>query len=210
MTIFIPFTTFQQAFQYGRKVDWIAVTAQDDADAVELEGKVKALLKQRHKVAPDDPRGLGSWNMQKEFKKMNGLFLGIRGLIWIVGIGTLAAGAIGVGNIMLVIVRERTKEIGVRRAVGATPWTIASQVVLESVILTATAGYVGVMAGLWTLAGVRMAMAGGEGEFFKNPDVSVASALRALAILIVCGVLAGLMPARRAVRIPPVQALRAT
>jgi len=209
-TIYIPFTTFQQAFQYGRKVDWIAVTAQDDADAVELEGKVKALLKQRHKVAPDDPRGLGSWNMQKEFKKMNGLFLGIRGLIWIVGIGTLAAGAIGVGNIMLVIVRERTKEIGVRRAVGATPWTIASQVVMESVILTASAGYVGVIAGMGTLALIRFLMAGGEAEFFKNPDVSVASALRALAILIVCGVLAGLMPARRAVRIPPVQALRAT
>ena len=209
-TIYIPFTTFQQAFQYGRKVDWIAVTARDDADAIALEDKVKSLLKQRHKVAPDDPRGIGAWNMQKEFKKMSGLFLGIRGLIWIVGIGTLAAGAIGVGNIMLVIVRERTKEIGIRRAVGATPWSIGSQVVLESVILTATAGYVGVMAGLWTLAGVRMAMAGGEGEFFKNPDVSVASALRALAILIVCGVLAGLMPARRAVRIPPVQALRAT
>jgi putative ABC transport system permease protein len=209
-TIYIPFTTFQQAFHYGRKVDWIAVTARDDASAIELEEKVKTLLKQRHKVAPDDPRGIGSWNMQKEFQKMSGLFLGIRGLIWIVGIGTLAAGAIGVGNIMLVIVRERTKEIGIRRAVGATPWSIACQVVLESVILTASAGYVGLMAGLWTLAGVRMAMAGGEAEFFKNPDVSVAAALRALAILIVCGVLAGLMPARRAVRIPPVQALRAT
>src|SRR6185436_4004419 len=151
-TIYIPFTTFQQAFQYGRKVDWIAVTARDDASAVVLEDKVKALLKQRHKVAPDDPRGIGSWNMEKEFQKMSGLFLGIRGLIWIVGIGTLAAGAIGVGNIMLVIVRERTKEIGIRRAVGATPWSIASQVVLESVILTASAGYVGVMAGMGILA----------------------------------------------------------
>ena len=131
-------------------------------------------------------------------------------MIWVVGIGTLAAGAIGVGNIMLVIVRERTKEIGIRRAVGATPWSIASQVVLESVILTASAGYIGVMAGMGILALIRFLMAGGEAEFFKNPDVSVGSALRALAILIVCGVLAGLMPARRAVRIPPVQALRAT
>jgi putative ABC transport system permease protein len=209
-TIYIPFTTFQQAFQYGHRVDWIAVTAQDDVSAIEVEEDVKALLKQRHKVHPEDPRGIGAWNMQKEFQKMNGLFLGIRGLIWIVGIGTLAAGAIGVGNIMLVIVRERTKEIGIRRAVGATPWSIASQVILESVLLTASAGYVGVMAGLWTLAGVRAAMAGGEAEFFRNPDVSVASALQALLILIVCGVLAGLMPARRAVRIPPVQALRAS
>jgi putative ABC transport system permease protein len=115
-----------------------------------------------------------------------------------------------VGNIMLVIVRERTKEIGIRRAVGATPWSIASQVVLESVILTASAGYVGVLSGMGILALIRFLMAGGEGEFFKNPDVSVASALYALAILIVCGILAGLMPARRAVRIPPVQALRAT
>lgn len=209
-TIYIPFTTFQQAFQYGNKVDWIAVTATADASAVELETKVKALLKQRHKVDPDDPRGIGAWNMEKEFQKMSGLFLGIRGLIWIVGIGTLAAGAIGVGNIMLVIVRERTKEIGIRRAVGATPWSIASQVVLESVILTASAGYVGVLSGMGVLALIRLMMAGGEAEFFKNPDVSVASALQALAILVVCGVLAGLMPARRAVRIPPVQALRAT
>jgi putative ABC transport system permease protein len=209
-TIYIPFTTFQQAFHYGQKVDWIAVTVKDEHSALTVEEKVRALLKQRHQVHPDDPRGIGSWNMQEEFQKMQGLFLGIRGLIWIVGIGTLAAGAIGVGNIMLVIVRERTKEIGIRRALGATPWSIASQVVLESVLLTASAGYVGLMAGLWSLAGIRALMAGGEAEFFVNPDVSVASALRALAILVGCGVLAGLMPARRAVRIPPVQALRAT
>jgi putative ABC transport system permease protein len=208
-TIYIPFSTFQAAFNYGRKVDWLAITAVPEVPATEIEDDVKALLKQRHRVHPEDPRGFGSWNMHEEFQKMQGLFLAIRSLIWIVGIGTLAAGAIGVSNIMLVIVRERTKEIGIRRAVGATPWSIAAQVLLESVLLTASAGYLGLMGGMWTLEGIRAAMAGSEAEFFVNPDVSVASALRALAILIGCGVLAGLMPARRAVRIPPVQALRA-
>ena len=140
---------------------------------------------------------------------MQGLFQGVGLLIWIVGVGTLAAGVIGVSNIMLVIVRERTNEIGIRRAVGATPWSIMRQVVLEAVILTGAAGYLGLAAGLGAVELANSFLAGTDTGMFTNPDVATGTALQALGILVVSGVLAGLMPARRAVRVRPVQALRA-
>jgi putative ABC transport system permease protein len=159
-------------------------------------------------VAPDDRRAFGSFNLEEEFQKFQGLFLGIRVLIWIVGTGTLAAGVIGVSNIMLVIVRERTHEIGVRRSVGATPWDISSQVLLESLLLTAGAGYVGLIAGMLLMDVVSGLVSGAPSPFFKDPGVGIAVGLRALLILVVAGILAGLMPAWRAVRIRTVEALR--
>jgi putative ABC transport system permease protein len=144
-TIFIPFTTFQRAFNYGDRVGWLAVTSKPSVPASVAEDKVLELLRSRHKVAPDDSRAFGHWNTEKEYSKIQSLFGGIGILVWLVGIGTLAAGAIGVSNIMLIIVKERTKEIGVRRAVGARPSAIVAQIVLESVILTASAGYLGLV-----------------------------------------------------------------
>ena len=171
---------------------------------------VPSSVRQRHRVAPDDERAFGHFNLEEEFDKFQGLFFGIRTLIWIVGIGTLAAGVIGVSNIMLVIIRERTREIGVRRAIGATPWSISTQIVLEAIFLTSTAGYTGLFAGIglidlldWALHKFDV-----QATMFLNPDVQLTTAMQALAILVVAGTLAGLIPAQRAILIRPVEALR--
>jgi putative ABC transport system permease protein len=129
--------------------------------------------------------------------------------VWIVGIGTLSAGVIGVSNIMLVIVRERTNEIGVRRAVGATPFAITAQIIFEALVLTTLAGYLGLVAGVGVVEVIGKAIAANPSEMFRNPEVPFESALATLAILLASGVLAGLIPARRAVKISPVEALRA-
>jgi putative ABC transport system permease protein len=211
-TIYVPFTTFQQAFNFGNRVGWYAVTSKPGVPVSEVEDKVIALLKERHQVAPDDQRAIGHFNLEKEYQKLQGLFTGISTLMWVVGLGTLAAGAIGVSNIMLIIVRERTKEIGIRRAVGATPAWIMGQIVLEAVILTSFAGYLGLAAGVGVMALVDAflpaAGSGGGPTMFVNPGVELGTALEALLILVASGVLAGLVPAQRAIATPTVVALR--
>ena len=207
-SLFVPFTTFQSAFNFGDRVGWFAVTSREGMPASVAEEKTLTILRERHRVAPDDSRAFGHFNVEKEFGKVRGLFAGIRMLIWIVGIGTLAAGVIGVSNIMLVIVRERTNEIGVRRAVGATPWAIMTQVVFESLVLTSVAGYLGLVAGIAAIEGTAR-LVGDGAEMFKNPEVSLQAAVQTLAILVLSGLLAGLFPARRAVQSTPVEALRA-
>jgi putative ABC transport system permease protein len=208
-SLFVPFTTFQSAFNYGDKVGWFAITSKPKVSATIMEEKVLALLKERHRIAPDDQRALGHFNLEKEFGQIQGLFSGIKMLIWIVGIGTLTAGVIGVSNIMLVIVRERTNEIGVRRAVGATPFAIQLQVVYEALVLTCVAGYLGLVAGVGVVEAAAGLIPASDGGMFKDPEVSLAAALQTLVILVGSGVLAGLFPARRAVKMSPVEALRA-
>jgi putative ABC transport system permease protein len=208
-TIFVPFTTFQRAFNFGDTVGWLAVISRPDVPASVAEEKVLALLRSRHRVAPDDQRAFGHFNLEEEYQKIRGLFQGIRILVWLIGIGTLAAGAIGVSNIMLIIVRERTKEIGIRRAVGAKPAAVIRQIVLEAVILTALAGYAGMVAGIALIEVVGGLLPPGDGtRMFTDPDVSIGEALQALAILIAAGVLAGLAPAQRALQVSPIVALR--
>jgi putative ABC transport system permease protein len=207
-TIFVPFTTFQRAFNYGDRVGWMAIIARSDVPASVAEEKVLSLLRSRHKVAPDDLRAFGHFNLEEEFEKIQGLFSGIRLLVWIVGIGTLAAGVIGVSNIMLIIVRERTKEIGIRRALGAKPSAVVSQIVSESVILTSLAGYLGLVAGIALVVGIGKLLPPGGAGMFLDPDVGVGEALQALAILVAAGVLAGLAPAQRALAVSPTVALR--
>ncbi len=209
-SIYIPISTFQSAFNTPNYVNWFAITSDDDVPASVVEDKVLALLAARHRVAPDDTRAFGHFNMEEEFNKIQGLFSGISVLIWIVGAGTLAAGAIGVSNIMLIIVKERTREIGVRRAVGAQPISIMGQIVFESILLTSAAGYIGLLAGVGVMEGVRSALANGaQLQMFKNPGIDLQHAVLALVILIVSGTLAGIVPAQRAIRISPVDALRA-
>jgi len=208
-TIFVPFSAFQSAFNFGNRVGWFALVSKPGVPASVVEAKTLALLRDRHRVAPDDARAFGHYNSEVEFNKISGLFTGIRSLVWIVGIGTLAAGVIGVSNIMLVIVRERTNEIGVRRAVGATPLTITAQIVFEALVLTTLAGYLGLVAGVGVVEGIGRAIAASPSEMFRNPEVPFESALITLAILVASGILAGLIPARRAVKISPVEALRA-
>lgn len=207
--IVVPFTAFQSAFHYGDRVGWFALLPRDGTPAAVVERKALAVLKERHVIAPDDERALGHYNSEIEYTKITGLFTGIRGLVWIVGIGSLAAGVIGVSNIMLVIVRERTNEIGVRRAVGATPFSIMAQIIFESLILTTFAGYLGLVAGVGVVEVIARAIAASPADMFANPEVPFQSALITLAILVVSGILAGVIPAQRAVKVSPVEALRA-
>jgi putative ABC transport system permease protein len=208
--IYLPFTTLQKTYNYGDIVGWYSITSQDNIPVSVVEEKAKALLRQRHSIHPDDQRAVGSFNLENEFSKMNSLFAGINGLIWIVGIGTLLAGVIGVSNIMLIIVKERTKEIGIQRAIGATPWSIISQVIMESVILTTLAGYVGLVLGVGIVEGVNylLVTTGADGSMFTNPEVNFSVAMKALEVLVVAGILAGLVPAYRAVSMKPIDALR--
>lgn len=205
--IFIPFTTFQQAFNYGNRVGWFCMTAKPEVRVSQLESEVFAILADRHKIHPDDKRAIGSWNAEEDFLKLQNLFIGINFLIWIVGIGTLLAGVIGVSNIMLVVVRERTKEIGIRKALGAEPWSIIIQIILESTLLTTIAGYFGLLLGVFTIEGVND-LVKGQGGMFRDPEVNFQVAIIATLVLILAGMLAGLIPARKAARVNPVLALR--
>jgi putative ABC transport system permease protein len=209
-SIFIPFTTLQQTYNYGDVVGWFAITAKPGIAASVVDEKARELLKRRHKVAPHDKQAINGFNLDEEFKKMSMLFLGIDVLIWIVGIGTLLAGVIGISNIMLIVVKERTKEIGIQRALGATPRKIISQIITESVFLTTLAGYFGLSLGVFLLEMINKALiaSNAEGQVFKNPGVDFNVAVTALIILILAGAFAGLMPAQRAVSIKPIDALR--
>ena len=209
-TIFMPFTTLQKTYNYGDVVGWFAMTSIQGVPASVVEDKAIALMARRHSVSPLDKEALGHFNMENEYKKMVGLFAGINGLIWLVGIGTLLAGVIGISNIMLVIVKERTKEIGIRRALGARPSNIIGQIITESIFLTSVAGYFGLVTGVALLEGINYLLvnSGGESSMFKRPEVNFNVAVIALVILVVSGALAGLIPARRAVSIKPIDALR--
>jgi putative ABC transport system permease protein len=208
--IFIPFTTLQKVYNYGDMVGWYSMTAKKDFPASVVEDKAKEILKKRHTIHPDDDRAVGSFNLEKEWSKMTNLFNGIRGLVWIVGIGTLLAGVIGVSNIMLIVVKERTKEIGVQRALGASPFNIVSQIIIESVFLTSFAGYFGLSlgVGLLELINYLIVSTGAESNMFNNPEVDFNKAMTALVILVISGIFAGMIPARRAVSIKPIDALR--
>jgi len=210
-TVVLPFSSLQIAYNLGDEVHYFAVTAKKNASVADVEKRCIQLLAERNKVHPDDEQAFGHFNLDKEFKKMSGLFLGIRILIWIVGIGTLLAGVIGVSNIMLIVVKERTKEIGIQRSIGATPWRVINQIITESVTLTASAGMFGLAMGvvILELLNYQMVNSGGESEMFLNPGVDFKIAMTALIVLIVSGIFAGFIPARKAVSIKPVEALRA-
>lgn len=208
-SIMIPFSTMQQTYNMGDVVHFFAVTSVSGVSVSQLETKLKDLLKNRHKVAPDDIQAVGSFNLEVEFVKYQGLFSGIQILTWIVGIGTLLAGVIGVSNIMLVIIKERTQEIGIQRAIGATPGKVIMHIVAESVFLTVIAGYIGLSLGIGLLELANMALDSGSDEvFFRRPEVSFNMAVGAVSVLVISGIVAGLIPARRAVSIKPIDALR--
>ena len=208
--IFMPFTTMQQTYNFGNIVGWYSITAEEGHSATQLLDKAKEIVKERHSIAPTDERAVGSFNLEEEYRKMTTLFTGIDGLIWIVGIGTLLAGIIGVSNIMLIVVKERTKEIGIQRALGATPLSIKSQIVIESVFLTTIAGYIGLVLGVGVLELINnlLIQSNASTEMFNNPEVDFNKAISALVILVISGAVAGLIPAQRAVQIKPIDALR--
>ncbi|QIK53910.1 ABC transporter permease [Dysgonomonas sp. HDW5B] len=209
-SVYIPFSTMQKAFNQGDIIHFMGATAKEGMSVSTLEDQIKTILKANHNIAPNDEKAVRSFNIEKEFKTFANLFLGIRTLIWIVGLGSLLSGIIGVSNIMLVTVRERTREIGVRRALGAKPVTIVSQIVSESFILTFIAGFGGLFFGVIILELISIGMRGGASEdmFFIPPFISFGTALVSMSILIASGLFAGLMPALRALSIKAIDAIR--
>ncbi|SFQ49573.1 ABC transporter permease [Hymenobacter arizonensis] len=207
---FVPFTTFQTTFNQYNQVQRIGVSSRKGTPVKELEEQVRQLLATRHKFDPADKQALDLDNNEEELARFEGLFSGIRLFVTIIGVLTLVAGVVGVSNIMLIIVQERTREIGVRKALGATPWSIISMIVQESVVITSVSGYLGLLAGVALLDAVRYALeqSGGTTSYFDNPQVNVSVALSATALLVVAGAAAGLVPATKAANVKPIEALR--
>ncbi len=207
--VHIPFSTMQNAYNYGNNVHYFSFTAHPQYEVAEIEEKVMALLKKRHDVDPTDIGAIGHVNVQRQFQMSSKLFTGIDILTFIVGFGTLLAGVIGISNIMLVIVKERTKEIGIKRALGATPFNIIKQILLESVFLTLTAGYFGLLLGILLNEGLGFFMSKNpDAGMFINPGIDLSQGIMSLFILVVAGAFAGLLPAQRAIRVKPIDAIR--
>lgn len=206
--VFIPFSTYRKLYNTGQDVDWFSIAAFDYADVVQTEKEVKAVLKKIHQVHPKDKRAFGTFNLGEIFNKIIGFSKGMTLLSLIVGIATIIAGVIGIGNILLISVRERTKELGIRRALGATPREVRIQIILESVFLTLVAGIFGIILGAFVLSGIDLATADLSNFPYTNPTVPIPFVIGALVIMVVLGTLIGMIPAHRAVSIKPIDALR--
>jgi putative ABC transport system permease protein len=207
-TVVVPFTTFQAAFNTGSRVGGMGIRLADDVDSEQAERLIRSSLSTRHRVHPDDANAVGSFNLSKQHRRAQNMFKGIRAFVWFVCVATLMAGALGVSNIMLISVKERTREFGVRKALGATPGSIIRLVLAEAAVLTSLAGYLGVVFGVAALELVSRWASSQRGPL-GAPSIDLSAALVAALVIIVSGVLAGLAPARHAARIQPVAALRA-
>lgn len=206
-SVLMPVSTMQQMYNMGHKLHSVAVAANDDANIKEVETNIKQLVFARHTISPDDTKAVYSQNLGEQVNKFNSLFGGIGTLTWIVGIGTLLAGLVGVSNIMLVIVRERTQEIGVRRALGARPRIIISQIMSESFVLTFVAGIFGLALAVALLSGAESVLTASAGRPIR-PQISFGTGMLSMTVLILGSLLAGILPASRALRIKPVDAIR--
>ena len=206
--IHIPFSTFQQIYNQGDNIGFMMLTGKPEADIAQIEADAKLILRNLNNIHPEDKRAFGSFNLGKEFKKITGFLIGMQFLTWFVGIATLIAGVFAIGNILLITVKERTKEIGVRRALGATPFEIKRQIVVEAVSITLLAGLLGIITGGWILIGIDSAFGQGDEAVIVNASVSIAVVFIALIILVVLGTLIGLIPAFKATSIKPIEALR--
>ena len=207
--IYVPITTAQLLYNQPGRVHQIMFTIGDASleDSRALAQRVAAFMAERKGISPDDRQAMRVQNNVEQFERVNGVFVWIRVFVWIVGLGTLLAGVVGVSNIMLISVKERTREIGIRKALGATPAAIISQVVGEAVLVTSVAGYAGLTAG--TLFVELCARYMRDVPFLRNPDVDLKVALIAAGVLVGCGALAGFFPARHAAKVSPMEALRA-
>ncbi|GAA4276955.1 ABC transporter permease [Aquimarina mytili] len=207
-SIFLPFTTFQTIFNQGKDISWMVVTAKQSQNIVNTEATIKTMLKRMHNVHPDDTQAFGSFNLGKEVAKVNGFLSGMRLITYIVGIATLIAGVIAIGNVLLITVKERTREIGVRRALGATPAEVRGQIMLESVLLTFLAGLIGFVFGTLVLWAINTAIGNNDDIPILNPTVDFFAVVGALLSIVLLGTLIGLIPAQKAVSIKPIEALR--
>ena len=206
--IHIPFTTFQQIYNQGEQIGFMMITGKPEYDILQIEEDAKLLLKNLHRVHPEDKRAFGSFNLGEQFARVTGFLTGMQFLTWFVGIATLIAGVFAIGNILLITVKERTKEIGVRRALGATPFEIKRQIVVEAVFLTLVAGIMGIISGGWILIWLDSAFGQGDDATLVNASVSIGIVFLALLILVTLGTLIGLIPAFKATSVKPIEALR--
>ena len=205
---YVPFSTYQQVYNRVNKISWMMVTANEGVDIKQLEQDMLLTLKNIHKVDPEDKRAFGSANLAVEIGKITGFLTGMQFLTWFVGIATLIAGVFAIGNILLITVKERTKEIGIRRAIGAKPIEIRRQVVLESVFLTTIAGMLGIIFGGGVLFLLDSFLGSGPDPTLVNPTVNIPIILIAFLILVILGTLIGLIPAYMATLVKPIDALR--
>ena len=206
--IYIPITTAQRVFSGQNVVSQISLTT-GDATVEEVNmilEQTRNLLARKHTFDKEDERAVFIWSKNEDFRRFQGLFLGIRLFIWIVGIGTIIAGIVGVSNIMMISVKERTKEIGIRKALGATPFSVIALILREAIIITGFSGYIGLVLGIGVLEVISMNLP--EIDFFRSPEANFSIAVGATILLIIAGTMAGLFPARKAAKIKPIEALR--
>lgn len=206
--IYIPLTTAQRAWNGKNYINtmWVSTGEAGIERSEEITKEIRQLMARRHNFNPADVDALGVYNNNVEYARTMGMLDGIKIFVTIIGIFTLIAGIVGVSNIMMIIVKERTKEIGIRKALGATPYSIVSQIILESIFITGTAGYIGLVLGVALIEGLRTI--GVNSDFFKDPEIDFGLAIFATILLVVSGAFAGLIPSIRAARIEPVIALR--
>ena len=207
-TAYIPFTTFKKVYNTANKIDWMMITAHEGTDIAQMEKDILRTLKSLHKVHPDDKRAFGSANLGENIGKITGFLIGMQFLTWFVGLATLIAGVFAIGNILLITVKERTKEIGIRRALGATPKSIRQQVILESVFLTTIAGMLGIVFGALVLFFIDRALGQGPDAVLINPTVNIPIIMIAFVTLVILGTLIGIIPAHMATVVKPIEALR--
>lgn len=205
---FIPLSTFTKMYNDGDKVGFFAIVSKPEADLNTVEEGVKTTLKKKYNVSPEDTNAFGSFNLGKEFKKLTGFLTGMQLLTIVVGTLTILAGIIAISNILLITVKERTKEIGIRRALGAKPAEVRNQILLESVVITLASGLLGFVLGIFLLMILNFLTKDQDTFPFYNPTVNYGEVFGAMAVMVVLGLIIGMIPAQRAVRIRPIEALR--
>lgn len=203
---YIPVSIGMKTFRGTDHIDQIVLTINDMDESQRIEKELKQLLAQRHTFDPADDKALFVWNNLVEYNRVMGVITGIRIFVWIIGIGTLIAGIVGVSNIMMIAVRERTRELGIRKALGATPGSIIGLILAESIVITSVAGYIGLILGIAVVESSRKWLP--DSEFFQHPDVDLMVAIQAVILLVIAGLIAGFFPARKAAIVRPIEALK--
>ena len=207
-TAYIPLSTFTKMFNDGDRVDFFSIVSQEDADLKVVENQAKDELKTKNNVSPEDTNAFGTFNLGEMFGKMTGFLNGMQLLTIIVGTLTILAGVIAISNILLITVKERTKEIGIRRALGAKPAEVRNQILLESVVITLASGLIGFVFGIFLLMILNIVTQGQDEFPFYNPTVNYGNVFGAMAVTVILGLVIGMIPAQRAVKIRPIEALR--
>ena len=210
--IYLPITTAQKVYGGNENIHQLMLTMGDAnlAETRRLEKTIREEMAARHKFSVDDEQAIYISNGFEEYREFRLVFAFIKGFIWFVGIGSIIAGVIGVSNIMLIIVKDRTREIGVRKALGATPYSIISMIVQEAILITALAGWMGILTGVGLIYAINSALVANEVEieYFRNPEVNFGVVVAAFIILLISGTLSGLIPAMQAAKINPVKAMK--